>query len=134
MIDLTTEPIDIPRLVSLVAGPDCGALTTFQGTVRDQNEGRKVTRLAYEAYRPMALAQMQEIQVDIAKKWPGARVAMVHRLGSLAIGEISVGIAVAAPHRDAAFAACRHAIEQLKSVVPIWKKESFEGGEAWVGK
>ena len=134
MIDLTTEPIDVQRLVSLVAGPDCGAIATFQGTVRDKNEGRKVTRLAYEAYRPMALAQMQEIQVEVVKKWPGTRLAMVHRLGSLAIGDISVVIAVASPHRDAAFAACRHAIEQLKSAVPIWKKESFEGGEAWVGQ
>lgn len=132
MIELTHDPIDLARLINLVAGPDCGAIATFSGTVRNHHQGRKVLRLAYEAYRPMALAKLQEIQVEIAQRWPGTRAAIVHRLGTLEVGAVSVAIAVAAPHRDAAFAACRHAIERIKADVPIWKKEFTEAGAEWV--
>ncbi|MBI5367065.1 MAG: molybdenum cofactor biosynthesis protein MoaE [Planctomycetes bacterium] len=134
MIELTDAVIDPARLIAAVAGPDCGALALFLGTVRDSHEGRKVLRLSYEAYRPMALNKLQEIQIEIAQQWPGTRVALVHRLGTLGLGEISVGIAAASPHRDAAFAACRHAIEQIKAVVPIWKKEFWADGTQWVGQ
>lgn len=109
-----------------------GALCVFVGTVRNENRGRRVVRLEYEAYESMALPLMQEIAAEVRRRWPVTDVRMVHRLGALAIGEASVAVAVASPHRDEAFAACRYAIDTLKKTVPIWKKEFYADGSAWL--
>ena len=124
------EPID---LASLSPGrPSDGAVCLFVGVVRNENRGRPVLRLEYEAYEEMALPLMQEIAADTHRLLPVTRVRLVHRLGSLAIGEASVAIAVASPHRNEAFAACRFAIDALKAHVPIWKKELYADGSAWL--
>lgn len=104
----------------------------FVGTVRDENRGRRVVRLEYEAYEQMALPLMEEIAAEATRRWPVSALRMVHRLGVLAIGDASVVVAVASPHRDEAFAACRYAIDTLKKTVPIWKKEFYADGSAWL--
>lgn len=109
-----------------------GALCTFVGTVRDHNRGRTVVRLEYESYEQMALPLMEEIAAETARRFPVTDVRMVHRLGALAVGDASVAVAVASPHRDEAFAACRYAIDTLKQTVPIWKKEFYADGSAWL--
>jgi molybdopterin synthase catalytic subunit len=132
MILLSTEPIDLQALESAVSRPGAGALCSFQGLVRDHNIGRSVLYLEYEAFTEMALAAMRQIAEEARERWPEVRVALVHRLGRLEIGEASVAIAVSSPHRAESFEACRWAIDTLKTRVPIWKKEVFAGGEAWV--
>ncbi len=131
-IELTDGVIDPRRIEAAVERPEAGAICTFQGVVRDHNLGRRVTYLEYEAYPEMALAAMRAIAGEVAERWSEARCAMAHRTGRLEIGEASVVIAVSSPHRAEAFEACRWAIDRLKERVPIWKKEVFEGGEAWV--
>jgi molybdopterin synthase catalytic subunit len=130
---ITTEPIDLGRLVAAVQDPAAGGIATFTGTTRDHNEGRRVTLLEYEAYPGMAEREMERIGAEAARRWPICKIAMVHRAGRVPVGEASVAIAVSAAHRDEAFAACRFAIDRLKEIVPIWKKEHFEGGEVWIG-
>ena len=130
MILLTRAPIDLSALQTV--SPADGALCVFVGVVRDENAGRRVTHLEYEAYAEMALPLMEELAADTKRRWPVSDVRIVHRLGRLGIGEPSVAIAVTSPHRAEAFAACRHVIDTLKKTVPIWKKEFFEGGEAWI--
>ena len=115
-----------------VAGIDCGAVVSFVGAVREQNHGKPVVRLEYEAYEPMALRIFEQIERAAADRWK-ARVCIHHRTGTLAPGELSVVIAAAAPHRADAFDACRYAIEQLKTDAPIWKRESYPDGTEWVG-
>ena len=105
---------------------------TFAGLVRDHNLGRRVLFLEYEAYEPLALKALQLIVDEAREAWPDTRLAIQHRIGRLEIGEASVGIAAASPHRANAFAACRYAIERVKQIVPIWKREHFEGGEIWL--
>ena len=109
-----------------------GALCVFVGTVRDLNRGRRVLRLEYEAYESMALPLMEEIAAEVRRRWPVTDVRIVHRLGALAIGDASVAVAVASPHREQAFLACRFAIDTLKQTVPIWKKEFYADGSAWL--
>ena len=109
-----------------------GAVTLFLGTVRDHNKGRRVTGLAYSAYEEMALSELSRVRERALDQFEVTGVAVVHRLGELALGEASVAVAVAAPHRGAAFDACRFVIDTLKETVPIWKKETFEGGEEWI--
>jgi len=133
MIEIVSEPIDVTRVCAAATDPAAGAIVTFVGTTRDHNEGRQVICLEYEAYPEMALEQMQHIGDTIRERWQVARVAMVHRIGIVPIGEASVVIAISSAHRVAAFAACHFAIDRLKEVVPIWKKEHFEGGEVWIG-
>jgi len=133
MFDVVTECIDTDAVIAAVADPGTGATVTFVGTTRDHNEGRRVMRLEYEAYPAMALAEMRRIGDTIRARWPVHRVAIVHRIGVVPLGEASVVIAVSAAHRHAAFDACHYAIDRLKEVVPIWKKEHFEGGEVWIG-
>ena len=128
---LVREPIDMAAQIRLVRAPEDGAIVTFDGFVRNQSHNRATLYLDYEAYESMALAKMQEIGLQIHEKYRIHRVAMVHRLGRLEIGETSVFIAVSAPHRAAAFDACRFAIDTLKRTVPIWKKEYFEDGAVW---
>ena len=109
-----------------------GAAVTFLGIVRDNTRGRRTTHLYYEAYEPMALRKMREIGESVRKRWQIGQVGMVHRLGQLEIGEVSVAIVITSPHRGVAFESCRYAIDRLKQTVPIWKKEFFEDGEVWV--
>ena len=133
MIQLTHDPIDHHTLTELVRRPDCGGVVLFLGTVRDLT-GEKVTvALDYEAYPAMAEKKMAEIEADTRSRWPVGEIAMVHRLGHLDVGDISVAIAVSCPHRAQAFEACRHAIDRLKELVPIWKKENWSDGKTeWV--
>ena len=134
MYKITTEPIDVEALYRAVLRDRDGAVVTFHGVVREYSDsGRAVRYLEYEAYPEMAEAQMRAIGTEIKRRWDIDDVAMVHRIGRLEIGEASVAIAVAAPHRGEAFDACEYAIDTLKATVPIWKKEVFADGEVWVG-
>jgi molybdopterin synthase catalytic subunit len=126
-------PIDVEELEQEVASPAAGAIVTFAGTTRRDNVGRRVLRLEYEAYEPMALSEMRKLAREAGERWEIVRITIRHRIGVVEIGETSVAIAVAAAHRSEAFEACRFAIDRLKEVVPIWKKEYFEGGEVWIG-
>jgi molybdopterin synthase catalytic subunit len=128
---LVRDPIDVTALVHHVRAPEDGAIVTFDGFVRNQSHNRATLYLDYEAYESMALAKMREIAAQLHEKYKIHRGAIVHRLGRLQIGETSVFIAVSAPHRAAAFDACRFAIDTLKRTVPIWKKEYFEDGAVW---
>ena len=125
-------PLDATALEELVAGPNCGAVVIFAGRVRGRNAGRTVLWLDYEAYAPLAVSTFECISREAAEKWPDAVLAIAHRVGRLEIGELAVVVAAAAPHRDAAFAACRYAIDVLKERAPIWKKEVATDGEYWV--
>lgn len=127
------RPIDVAALERAVADPHAGAIVTFAGTTRADNAGRNVIRLEYEAYEPMALSEMRRLAREAGERWQIVRIAISHRVGLVDIGETSVAIAVSAAHRGEAFEACRFAIDRLKEVVPIWKKEYFEGGEVWIG-
>lgn len=130
--ELTTDPIDITSVARGVVPPECGATVTLDGYVRKFTKGRETLHLFYEAYEPMALKEMRKL-IDQAKQdFEISNVGMVHRLGKLEIGETSVVISVAAPHRRAAFAACEWLIVELKQTVPIWKKEVYADGEVWV--
>lgn len=135
MIDvkILAEPLNVQSCIDWVSSPECGGIDVFIGTVRNATKGKTVTRLEFEAYESMALNEMKKIAEQALTKWPVQRIAIHHRVGVLAIGEIPVVIAVSAAHRDAAFDACRYAIDTLKQTVPIWKKEVFEDGEVWVG-
>ncbi|MEE8584599.1 MAG: molybdenum cofactor biosynthesis protein MoaE [Acidobacteriota bacterium] len=132
MVEITQHPIDPQAMVAKVAAEKAGALVTFDGVVRNQARGKRVTHLFYEGYSPMALKELERIRQEALKRWPGTRVAIAHRLGRLEIGESSVFIAVSSAHRAAAFEACRHVIDTLKTSVPIWKKEHYEDGETWI--
>jgi molybdopterin synthase catalytic subunit len=127
---LVREPIDVAALAATT--PADGALCLFVGVVRNENQGRPVLRLEYEAYEEMALPLLEEIAAETARRFPVTDVRLVHRLGRLEIGEASVAVAVSSPHRAEAFAACRFAIDTLKAKVPIWKRESYADGSAWL--
>ena len=127
------EPLDPRVLEALVAHPGAGAITTFIGTVRDHGRGQSVTRLEYEAYAPAAENMLAQIGEEIRQRWEIDTVAIAHRIGVLEVGESSVVISVASAHRDAAFDACRYAIERIKEIVPIWKKEHYADGAVWLG-
>jgi molybdopterin synthase catalytic subunit len=131
--ELTRAPIAVERLLAEAARPDCGAVALFLGTTRDHHEGRRVLRLAYEAYEPMALAALERLEAEAVSRDGAARCRIVHRLGEVPIGEASVAVVVTAAHRAPAFEACRRAMDDLKRTAPIWKREFFaEGGSAWV--
>jgi molybdopterin synthase catalytic subunit len=133
MVSLTTEAIDYGTLTEAVRRPGSGAVVTFLGTVRDLTGDERTVALEYEAYPPMAERKMAEIEAEVRARWPVGDVALVHRRGRLGVGEVSVAVAVSAPHRAEAFAACRYAIDRLKEVVPIWKKDlADDGQENWV--
>ena len=133
MIRLTPDPIDHAALTEAVRRPDCGAVVTFLGTVRDLTGDKVTVALDYEAYPVMAEKKMAEIERETRQRWPVGEMMMVHRLGHLDIGEVSVAVAVSCPHRAQAFEACRHAIDRLKELVPIWKKENWQDGTSeWV--
>jgi len=126
-------PIDAGALLAAVGDPRAGCSVLFLGTTRSTNVGRRVTRLEYEAYERMAVQQMRALAREAKRRWPLRRVAMVHRLGVVPVGEASVGIAVSAGHRAEGFAAAHWLIDRLKEIVPIWKKEHFRGGAVWIG-
>ena len=126
------RPITADELIPHVLTDAYGAVATFSGTVRNHARGKHVTALSYEAYPEMAEAEMRKIAAEVYAQWPECRVAMLHRIGKLEIGEVSVAIAVATPHRKASFEACEFAINRLKETVPIWKKEAYDDGEVWV--
>ncbi len=132
-IGIGRATVDGAALERAVAHPAAGAIVTFVGTTRRDNAGRNVLRLEYEAYEPMALAEMRKLAREAGERSSIVRIAIQHRIGFVDIGETSVAIAVSAAHRAEAFEACRFAIDRLKEVVPIWKKEYFEGGEVWIG-
>lgn len=127
------RPLVLDEVVRVVSGPGRGGVVTFSGAVRELSHGKRVTKLEYEAFAPMAERVFAGIAEEIGQRWPGTQVAIAHRVGTLAVGELAVVIAAAAPHRKEAFLACEHAIDRLKQDAPIWKKEFFEDGAVWVG-
>jgi molybdopterin synthase catalytic subunit len=131
---VTDEPLSLDAVAAEVADERAGAVATFSGTVRRQSRGREVTRLEYEAYAEMAEDVMAQLATDLLERYELCAVALHHRVGTLGIGEASVVIAVSAPHRQDALAACKDAIDTLKQTVPLWKKEVYEGGEEWIGR
>ena len=133
MFEIVDAEISLARVADAVGDPAAGAIATFAGTTRKSNGGREVVRLEYEAYRDMAVAEFEKIAARARQRWDITKVAIVHRVGVVPIGEISVAIAVSAPHRGDAIEACHFAIDELKAVAPIWKKEFFLGGEVWIG-
>jgi molybdopterin synthase catalytic subunit len=133
MIDLTNDVIDHAALTERVRRNDSGAVVTFLGTVREMTAGRQTVALDYQAYPEMAQKKMAAIEAETRARWPVGDIALVHRLGRLELGEISVVVAVSCPHRVQAFEACRHAIDRLKEIVPIWKQENWaDGSTEWV--
>ena len=133
MIEIVESRIDVQKVIDSVKDPAAGGTNVFIGTTRDHSRGKAVIALAYEAYRPMALKLMRQIADEACSKWQIKKISIVHRVGSVDIGEASIVIAVSADHRSAAFEACRFTIDTLKKSVPIWKKEYFREGEVWVG-
>ena len=132
-------PLDVAAVIRLVSADeadaslgDHGAIVTFVGTVRAANQGRQVLRLEYEAFEPLALRAFATIAAEARQRWPSARMALHHRTGPVALGEASVVIATASPHRAEAFEACRYVIERVKQIAPVWKREFFEGGDVWI--
>ncbi|GAB3717528.1 molybdenum cofactor biosynthesis protein MoaE [Spirosoma flavus] len=132
MISITSEPIDVTSALNELQSAQAGAIDLFLGVVRDNTQERAVDRLEYEAYDRMAISEMQKIADDANQRWPLLRCLIIHRKGTLQIGEIAVLIGVATAHRADAFEACRYIIDTIKETVPIWKKEIFTDGEVWV--
>jgi molybdopterin synthase catalytic subunit len=133
LVDLREKPIGVDEAVLHVSHPTAGGIDVFVGIVRDHSEGRAVTRLEYSAYATMARLEMERIATEIEREVPGVRVAALHRIGDLAVGDAAVICAASAPHRDEAFHACRLLIDRIKARVPIWKREHGPDGAAWVG-
>jgi len=131
MFEIVAHAIDVARVRRAVHDPGFGAILVFEGVARNNFDGRQVVQLAYEAWPEMAIPVMAEIGAEIARRWPGTRTAIVHRTGIVAIGEPTVVIAVGTPHRAECYAASRHALEELKARVPVWKKEIYTDGSAW---
>jgi len=132
-IAVTSQPLQMDAVVGLVStSGGFGAIASFVGVVRNSNQNRIVTHLEYEAYQPLALKAFEQIRREAAEQWPGVELAVHHRIGRLEIGEASIVIAAASAHRAGAFSVCRYVIERVKQIVPIWKHEFFEGGEAWI--
>jgi molybdopterin synthase catalytic subunit len=131
-------PLEVERVAAAVAGAAAtesgtdGAVVSFLGLVRNHNVGRRVRYLEYEAYEPLALKAFERIAAEIHQRWPSARLALHHRIGRLEVGEVSIAIVVRSPHRGDAYAACRYAIERVKQIAPIWKREFFDGGDVWI--
>src|SRR6478672_6704641 len=131
--EISKEKIDIQSIIDKVVQRDAGAITTFIGTVRELTKGKKTLYLVYEAYESMAVKKLEQIGAEISERWNGAQVAITHRVGRLEITDVAVVIAVSTPHRADSYEANRYAIERIKQIVPIWKKEHWENGEEWVG-
>jgi len=132
LLAIGPTPLAPESLVSAVAEGSDGAIVTFLGLARNQNQGRRVRYLEYEAYAPLALKTFDRIAGEARGRWPGVRVALHHRTGRVNIGEASVAIVTASPHRGDAYASCRYIIERVKQIAPVWKREYFEGGDVWI--
>ena len=130
--EITTDALDVGAIARRVVPASCGAIVTLDGFVRRWTKGRETLYLEYEAYKPMAIKEMEKLGASVREKFDIAHIGIVHRLGKLEIGETSVVISVAAPHRRAAFEACEWLIKELKRTVPIWKKEIYADGETWI--
>jgi molybdopterin synthase catalytic subunit len=131
--EITREPIDKAALEQRLLTGAAGAMVTFDGVVREQTKGRRVVSLHYEAYAPMAVKEMRKVGEEIHARWPDVlHIGIIHRFGELRVTESSIAIVITSPHRRVAFEACHYAIDRVKQTVPIWKKEIFEDGEAWV--
>jgi molybdopterin synthase catalytic subunit len=133
LIELSSSPLSVDAAVAAVRHAGAGGVAVFIGMVRDENDGRHVTKLEYEAYAPMAVAEMGRIVDELAKELPGVRLSVLHRVGALDVGDVAVVCAASAPHRGEAFAACRKLIDRIKARVPIWKREHGPDGAYWVG-
>ncbi|MEH6948379.1 molybdenum cofactor biosynthesis protein MoaE [Bacillus sp. JJ634] len=133
LFEITHSPISIEALISKVSRREAGAITTFIGTVREFTKGKKTLSLEYQAYEPMAVKMLSQIGDEIQQKWPDALTAITHRVGKLDITEVAVVIVVSSPHRKTAYEANEYAIERIKQIVPIWKKEFWEDGTKWIG-
>jgi molybdopterin synthase catalytic subunit len=133
LFDIQDTPLSIEDMVAKVTRRDCGAIATFIGTVRELTHGKRTLQLEYQAYKPMAIKMLEQIGKEVEEKWPGARIAITHRVGTLDISDIAVIIAVSTPHRKAAYEANEYAMERIKQIVPIWKKEFWEDGTKWIG-
>jgi molybdopterin synthase catalytic subunit len=132
MFEVTTNPLDPQALVESLRSDEDGAVCLFYGVVRNNNLGRNVIYLEYDAYAPMATKVMREIADEVKERFPVSAVGALHRIGRLEIGETSLLVAVASPHRAEAFEACHYTVDRIKERVPVWKKEVFEGGEEWI--
>ena len=132
MIEITDQVLDAEAITAQVRRDTNGAVVTFLGTTRSSTDGRTVLHLEYEAYRPMADNMLAEVVEEMRSRFSVEDVAIAHRVGRLEVGETSLVVAVASPHRREAFAACQYSVDRIKQTVPIWKKEFFEGGEVWV--
>ncbi|GAB3060075.1 molybdenum cofactor biosynthesis protein MoaE [Virgibacillus ainsalahensis] len=133
LFEIIEEPIKVEELIKKVERREAGAITTFIGTVREWTKGKRTIYLEYQAYVPMAVKMLAKIGEEIRSKWPDTKIAITHRIGRLDISDIAVGIAVSSPHRKAAYEANEYAIERIKQIVPIWKKENWEDGNTWIG-
>ena len=133
MYEISKDPIDIQAVIDKVVQREAGAITTFIGTVRELTNGKKTLFLIYDAYEAMAVKKLEQIGREIEERWEGSKAAITHRVGRLDITDVAVVIAVSTPHRADAYEANRYAIERIKEIVPIWKKEHWEDGEAWMG-
>jgi molybdopterin synthase catalytic subunit len=131
--EISKEPINIQSIIDKVVQREAGAITTFIGTVRELTKGKKTLFLIYEAYEAMAVKKLEQIGKEIEERWEGSCVAITHRVGKLDITDVAVVIAVSTPHRADSYDANRYAIERIKEIVPIWKKEHWEDGEKWMG-
>ena len=130
--EISSLPLSVIDCYNMTSSANAGGQTIFVGTVRNQTQNKKVLKLVFEAYTPMAIKEMQKIGLTLEERWGALKVIIHHRVGELLVGDIAVIIAVSTPHRAAAFEACQYAIDKLKETVPIWKKEFFEDGEIWV--
>ncbi|PFG12665.1 molybdenum cofactor biosynthesis protein MoaE [Bacillus sp. es.036] len=130
---ITSEEIDINQVITSVIRPEAGAINSFIGTVREFTGEKQTVSLQYEAYPSMAEKQLKRIGIEIREQWPNVQTSIVHRIGKLAISDIAVVIAVASPHRAESYEASRYAIERIKEIVPIWKKEYWTDGQEWIG-
>ncbi|MEH7415943.1 molybdenum cofactor biosynthesis protein MoaE [Neobacillus drentensis] len=133
LYEISKDPIDIQAVIDKVVQREAGAITTFIGTVRELTKGKKTLFLIYEAYEAMAVKKLEQIGREIEERWEGSKAAITHRVGRLDITDVAVVIAISTPHRADAYEANRYAIERIKEIVPIWKKEHWEDGEEWMG-
>lgn len=133
LFEIVEEPIQIEKVIAKVVRREAGAITTFIGTVREWTKGRRTLYLKYEAYVSMAEKMLRQVGEEVCGKWPDVKIAITHRIGELQISDTAVVVAVSAPHRKEAYAANEYAMERIKQIVPIWKKEHWEDGEMWIG-
>jgi molybdopterin synthase catalytic subunit len=134
MIEITRDEIDVEAVTKSAYSDSSGAVVTFMGTARQDKDGKNLVTLDYDAYPEMAVKKMEQVRDEIMERWPADQVSIVHRFGPIGVQVVSVAIAVSCPHRKEAFEACEYAIDRIKEIVPVWKKEVYEDGSEWVEK